>query len=213
MVRTGARLRNLPVICGILAPLLFAGTDIFTGTLWEGYSFSSQSISELSAVGGPTRSVVVPLNFTYNALMVTFGLAVWGLAHQKRAPRIMASLIIGNAITALVMVAFFPMHPGEAVNTLANTTNIILGAVSMLFFLLAMGFGAATYHNWFRFLSIGILLTFLVLTILGLLRPQMIQGQPVSLVGLQERTIAYGCLLWVLVLAVALLRAPRTENT
>ncbi len=41
----------------------------------------------------------------------------------------------------------------------------------------------------------------------------MVQGQPVSLVGLQERTIAYGYLLWVLVLAVVLLRAPRTANT
>ncbi len=134
MVGTGGRLRNLLLICGILAPLLFAGTDIFAGTLWEGYNFSSQSISELSAVGAPTRSVVVPLNLTYNALMITYGLAVWGLTRQNRAPRFMAGLIIGNAITALVMVAFFPMHPGEAVNTFANTTNIILGAVSMLFF-------------------------------------------------------------------------------
>jgi hypothetical protein len=123
----------------------------------------------------------------------------------------MASMVVGNAVLSGLASAFFPNHLGEAASS--NNIGVILGAAGMFLSLLAIGFGAAAYRNWFRFLSIGILLTFLVLTILGLLRPQIAEGQPVSLVGLQERTMAYGYLLWVLVLAVVLLRARRTGNT
>ncbi len=39
--------RKVLLICGILAPLLWIGTDILAGTLYAGYSFTSQAISEL----------------------------------------------------------------------------------------------------------------------------------------------------------------------
>ena len=60
MVET-ARIRRLLLICGILASLLWIGTDIVAGVLWEGYSFVDQAVSELSAIGAPTRPLVVPL--------------------------------------------------------------------------------------------------------------------------------------------------------
>jgi len=96
------------------------------------------------------------------------------------------------------------MQLGAAVSTI----TVVLGAVSMIFFLLAIGFGAAAHRNWFRFYSIGILVTFLVLTIFGfLVAPQIAAGT--SLVGVQERTMIYGYLLWVVVLDIVLLRAEK----
>jgi hypothetical protein len=202
------RLRKVLLICGILASLIWVGTDILSGMQWEGYSFISQSISELSAIGAPTRPLVFPLSLTYDVLMIVFGLGVWGLAGQKHALRVTAGLLIGNAAISLVVVAFLPMHLGEAMSTSANIMNVILGAIGMLFFLLAIVFGAAAYRNWFRFYSIGTLLAYLVLTIFGLLvAPQIAAGQPTSLVGVQERTMVYIYLLWVIVLALVLLRA------
>jgi hypothetical protein len=211
MVASTGRSRDRLLICGILAALLWVGTDIVAGTLWDGYNFISQSISDLSAIGSPTRLFVFPLNLVCNILFIAFGLSVWRLAGRKRSLRLMASMVVGNAVLSGLASAFFPNHLGEAASS--NNIGVILGAAGMFLSLLAIGFGAAAYRNWFRFLSIGILLTFLVLTILGLLRPQIAEGQPVSLVGLQERTMAYGYLLWVLVLAVVLLRARRTGNT
>ena len=41
--------------CGIIASVLYIATDMFAATLWEGYSYTAQQVSELSAIGAPTR--------------------------------------------------------------------------------------------------------------------------------------------------------------
>jgi hypothetical membrane protein len=76
IVETARMARNLLLICGILSSLLYVGTDILAGMLWEGYSFTHQAVSELSAIGAPTRPLVVPLYFVYDVLMIAFGLGV-----------------------------------------------------------------------------------------------------------------------------------------
>jgi Protein of unknown function (DUF998) len=211
--------RKILLSCGIVASVLSVATDIVATLRYAGYSFISRSASELSAIGAPTRPLVAPLNVASDVLMMAFGLGVWLLAGRKRAPRFTGGLIVGNAVMSLVVSAFFPMHLSEAVGTFRNTMNVILAAVSVIFFLLAIGFGAAAYRRWFRFYSIGTLLTFLVLGIVGLTRaPQTPAGERVSLVGVQERTMIYCYLLWVAVLAIRLLRtqgsaALRHEET
>ena len=60
--------RKALLICGILSPLVYVGTDILAGTLYAGYSFTSQAISELFAIGAPTSSLMVPL-FTLSSVL------------------------------------------------------------------------------------------------------------------------------------------------
>ena len=198
--------RKVLLVCGILAALLFVGTDRLAGTLWKGYSFTSQSISELSAVGAPTRPLVLPLQITMDILMIAFGLGLWALAGPMWAPRRMAGLIVGYAVLGLAG-AFFPIHLSGAVRAFASTMNVLLTGLSVFSLLLAIASGALAFSNWFRWFSIGTLLVFLVLTILGLfVLPQLTAGEPVSRVGAQERTMMYTCFLWVVMLAVDLLR-------
>lgn len=189
-----AKIRKYLLICGILAPIFFIGTDVIAGILYQGYNFIDQSISELSAIGAPTRSLVVPLNILYNVLLIAFVLGVWISADQNRLLRVTAVMILGNVVITLIW-AFFPMQLGETVSIL----NVILGAVSMIFFLLAIGFGAAAYRNWFRFYSVGILVIFLVLTIFGLMAAT-------HHIGVQERIMTYSYVLWLVVLSIVLLR-------
>ena len=47
--------RKLLLVCGILSSLLYAAMNVFVRMLWEGYSYASQTVSELSAIGAPTR--------------------------------------------------------------------------------------------------------------------------------------------------------------
>jgi len=48
--------RRVLLACGIFSSLFYVVTDI-AGTLsWNGYSYTSQNISELLAIGSPTRS-------------------------------------------------------------------------------------------------------------------------------------------------------------
>jgi hypothetical protein len=40
---------------GIAAPVLCAAADVVAGMRWDDYSFRDQTISELGAIGAPTR--------------------------------------------------------------------------------------------------------------------------------------------------------------
>lgn len=201
MVKTTGRTRGLLFLCGIIAPLLFIGTDLLAGKLHEGYDFINQSISELSALEAPTRPLVVPLNIAYNVIMVAFASGLWGSAVRSRAKRTMAALLVGNAVVAM-LANFFPMHLGEDMSTPANTMNVVILEMSLILLVLAILSGAFAYRNWLRLYSLGTLLAFLVLTIFGLF-------QTTPHVGGQERTMTYGCLLWVAVQAFFLLREEK----
>ena len=89
--------RKLLFFCGILSSLLYVGTDVLGTMRLEGYSFTSQTVSELSAIDAPSRPLVVPLFLTYSVLVIAFGLGVWGSAGRKRALRVTAGLLAGGA--------------------------------------------------------------------------------------------------------------------
>jgi hypothetical membrane protein len=104
---TSSKLRNVLLICGILASLLYVATDILAGMLWEGYRFSSQAISELSAIGAPTRPLVVTLGIIYDVLLMAFGLCVWVIAAGKRrALRLIGGLLVGIGAIGFVWTQF-----------------------------------------------------------------------------------------------------------
>lgn len=202
-----AMLHKSLLICGIIAALLFGGTDIIAGLLKPGYRFDTQSASILSAFGTSTRPYVLPLIITSNILMIAFSVGVWFSADKNWVLRVTASLLAGNAIFAMIAFLFFPMHPDEAVNTNANKMNVIFMGISVLLFFLAIIFGAAANHNWFRYFSIGIILVFFVVDILATWgRKPTLGGAPGPLVGVQERTMMYGELLWMALQAVVLLQ-------
>jgi len=63
--------------CGIVASLLYVATTMVAPMLSDGYSSTSQTISELFAIDAPSTSLVVPLFLTYSLLMIAFGVGVW----------------------------------------------------------------------------------------------------------------------------------------
>src|SRR5215204_7034416 len=147
------RLRKVLLVCGILAPLLYFATDILATILYEGYSYTDQTISELFAIGAPTRPLVVVLAPTYALLVYAFGVGVWALAGGKRALRVVAAGLIGKEVLGLVVTLFFPMHMRGVEGTLTDTMHGILTLVGNLFFLLAIGFGATAFGKRFRLYS------------------------------------------------------------
>jgi hypothetical protein len=202
-----ALLQKVLIGCGVLAAFLYAGTDILAGLLKKGYRFDSQSASVLSGFGTTTRPFVLPLNLIAGILLIAFAAGIWLAGGQNWVVRVMACLLAGNAILAMVAVAFFPMRPGEPVNTPANTMNVIIMATSVILFLLAIGFGAAGNQNWFRYYSIGTLLIFLMGFIISLLVTRFNPGMTrASSVGIQERTMIYAEMIWLALQAIVLLR-------
>ena len=143
-----------------------------------------------------------------DVLLTAFAIGVWFSADRNWVLRVTAGLLTGNAVFSVVAVTFFPMHLGEAANSPANTMNVILMGTSVLLFFLAICFGAAASRNWFRYYSIGTILVFLGIDILATLGTKpALGGHPGPLVGVQERTMIYGELLWLALQAIVLLRA------
>jgi hypothetical protein len=154
----GSTLRKALLICGIVASLLYVGIDIVGGMLYTGYSFTSQAISELFAIGAPTSGLVVPLFTVYDLLLVAFALGVWASAGPNRALRAIALLSVGGAANGLLLFPFFPMHMRGNEATFTDTMHVTLAGTGVIFVLLALGFGVVVYRNWFRFYTIGTLL-------------------------------------------------------
>ncbi len=196
-------LQKILLSCGILAPLLYLGTDLLAGKLLKGYSFSAQSMSELGAAGSPIRPLVVALTLVASAFMIAFGVGVWQETGPAILPRIIAGLILGNAVTGLVATILFPNRFG--VRPEFGTPGVLLMFLSVLCFVLAMIFGAVAFRGWMRILSIFIPAAYVLLVILRFATAASSAAGAAVLIGTQERTMAYSFLLWIMALAIYLL--------
>ena len=138
------RVRKVLLICGILSSLLYAGIDAIGGTLWKGYSFINQPVSDLGAIGSPVRTVVFPLFIVHDVLFIAFALRVLAFAGRKRAVRILGGLLVGYGVVNFVAI-FIPEHLGETATTVSNTLHIIGAGVTVFLFLLQLGIGAIAF--------------------------------------------------------------------
>jgi hypothetical protein len=192
--------------CGIVASLLKVGADILAISRWRGYSFVSQSISELSAAGSPTRALVLPLDIVYDMLMIAFASGIF-LAADNTLLRGAGASVAANAIISLIVILLIPMRIAEDGSPSVGTVHVILMAIAMVLFLLAIGLGGAGAGGWITYYSYGTLLAFLVLAIARMrAHPRTPDGAPAVTVGAQERTMVLGYLLWAIAFAVHELR-------
>jgi hypothetical membrane protein len=204
-----AALSTILLACGIVASLLYVATTILGAMVWPGYSSTAQSVSELFAIDAQSKSLVDPLLVAYGILWIAFGVGVWRAAGPKRALRIAAVGLIGKEVEGLVVQLFFPVHQRGVAGTSNDPVHGVLSYLGVLFFLIAMGFGAFAFGRRFRLYSIGTLLVCLVFAALtGLYIPRMVANQPTPWMGVFERINIFSYLLWAVVLAIALLRAP-----
>ncbi len=209
-------LRKTCLVCGILSSMLYVAMIVFITMQWDGYSSASHTISELSAIGAPTRSLWVLPAALYTVLVTAFGWGVWKSAGRIRALRIVGGLIVAYGALGLLW-PFAPMHLREELaaggSTLSDTMHLVLASVTVVLMLLAMMFGAAALGKRFRLYSIAslvILAAFGALTFLD--APRIAANLPTPWIGVWERINLGVFLLWVAVLATALLRARDTAS-
>jgi hypothetical protein len=200
----GTRLRTVLLACGILASLLYAAMLVFVPMRWESYSSASQTVSELSAIGAPTRPLWVALAIVYTLLLAAFGWGVWQTAERRALLRVVGALLIASAVSGLF---WPPMHLRGIEPTLTDTLHIVFAVVWNLLAVLTIVFAAAALGARFRLYSVATLATFLVFGILtGMEAPRVATNLPTPWIGVWERVIIGAFYLWLMVLAVALLR-------
>lgn len=206
--------RRSLLVCGILASLLHVVMNIVVPMQWEGYNLASRVVSELSAIDAPTRRLWVGLALVYSALSFAFGCGVWVAASGNRALRVVGAL---TAVTAVIGLAWPPMHQREVLaaggGTLTDVLHIVWTAAWGLLAMLAIGFGAAALGRRFRVYSIVSLVLLVGFGVLTSTEASGLQANlPTPWIGVWERINMAVYMLWVVVLAVALLRHPRAAG-
>lgn len=203
------RWRQPLLTCGILAGVLYVAMTLFVGILWDGYSTADQTISELSAIGAPTRPVWMVLGTLYTALMIAFGWIVWKSA-PHRTLRIAGALLFTQAVFG---VFWPPMHQRAVLAaggaTLTDTLHVVWTIITSLFFMAALGFGAAGLGKRFCVYS---LVTIAIMVACGAwagtYAPDIQANLPTPGAGVWERINTSAFMIWIVVLAAALLRSP-----
>jgi hypothetical protein len=207
------KVRKALLTCGIISSVLWIGADIVASMLFEGYSYIDQSISELSAIGSPTKLFLTMTGIMYEVLLFAFGLGVLKIGNRRRTLRFAGILLIAHAILALVS-TFFPMNLRGAEMTISDIMHIIFYSIIPLIILLIIGLGANANGKWFRFYSIGtILILILFGALTGMASPQIAAGLPTLWLGIYERINVYGYMIWVIVLAIILLRVEEEQTS
>ena len=198
--------RKALLLCGIAGSLIYVAADVLGALTWEGYSYVSQSISELSGIGAPSRPLVVPFFLAYAVLSIAFGLGVWRSASGKRSLRVLGGLLVGYGIVCLTG-PFTPMHLRGAERTLTDRLHILSTIVDVLFILFMVRFAAAAFGQRFRRYSFATIVVVFGFGLLGgFYGPRLEAGLPTPGLGVIERISVFAFLLWTSVLAIHLLR-------
>lgn len=210
-------MRNAALFCGIFSSVLYVAVNIIVPLQYPGYIFASQVVSELSAIGAPTRMLWSVLATPYTFLMLAFAWGIWKSAGENHRLRIAGVSMLAYGALGFLW-PFAPMHQREVLaaggGTVSDTMHIALGAATQIFYMLALGFAAAALGKRFRIYSI---VTFAVLLVFGVLTfleaPGISTNQATPLIGVWERINIGVFLLWVVVLAVLLIRSQNKSES
>lgn len=205
------RVRRILIACGALSSLFYIGMNIFIPSLYDGYNAASQTVSELSAIGAPTRRLWVILGMIYGLLAITFGWGVWVIAGDSKRLRVIAVLLIASAVVGLF---WPPMHQRDVLAVGGGTTtdvfHIVFTAIVVPLQVLIIAFAARLFGKGFRIysiLSVVAMLLFGVLT--GFEAPDMEKNLPTPLMGVWERIGMAAYMIWIVVFSILLLRMER----
>lgn len=207
-------IRKVLLGCGIASSLLNIAMNIAGSLLYYGYDTFSQEVSELSAIGAPTRAWWVPLAVLCSVLTIAFGMGVLLSTGRSRALKTVGAVLMAYGIFSMW---WPPMHQREVIaaggSTLTDTLHLVWAGITVFTMFLYIVFGAIALGGRFRWYSIGtavILLAFGILT--GPAAAGISTGQPTPWAGVIERITIFMDLQWIAVLATVLLRSNESEN-
>jgi Protein of unknown function (DUF998) len=206
--------RKYLLISGILSMMWYVVINIIVTMQYPGYDSASLTVSELSAIDTPTRTLWVILCIFYSLLFLAFGAGIWLSSKGSRNLRIVGAVVLFDAILGLY---WPPMHRREVIaaggGTLTDTLHLAWAFIHLLLMLLMIGFGAAAFGRGFRIFSVGIVIVFIVFGLLTSRESMGIEaGLPTPHVGIWERINIAAYMLWVVVFAILLLKRNRKAS-
>jgi hypothetical membrane protein len=105
-------LLKLGILCGVLAPLLWASVIVLCGTLRPGYSHFTQYISELGERGSSTELLMRYAAFVPTGLMHVAFSGVLAVTFRSSRLGVIAAILLGANGLARIGAGFFPCEIG-----------------------------------------------------------------------------------------------------
>jgi hypothetical protein len=203
--------RKVLLGCGALSSVLYlAAIDVLAPIVHPSYhSYTSQMVSELFALGAPTRPILALPMVLYNLLVFAFGAGVWASARGQRTRVLTAAALLGYGACSTVGFLLAPMElriVGISEQTLLHIWDTVLQGI---FIALAMVFGAFVHGARFRRYSFA---TLAVCVVFGTLASLEAAQASMRWIGLTERVNIYAWMVWLGVLAISLLPAHGRLN-
>ena len=89
------------LLCGFVSSVLYIAMNALSPLQWDSYSLASHTISELSAIDAPTRTLWVSWAVVYSLFLTAFGWGVYKTAGPRRSLRVVGVVLIGLFATIL----------------------------------------------------------------------------------------------------------------
>jgi hypothetical protein len=188
----------------MVSSLLYILMNIYIPLGFDGYSYSAHTVSELSAIDAPTRSIWLPLAAIYIFLFACFawGIRITSLGNRKL--RIASAIML---VYAVVNVYWPPMHLRGLERGLTDTLHLVWAGVTVLLMIVMMVIGAAALGKTFRLYTILSIVAHIVFGYLTSLEAELIAtNSPTPWIGVWERINIGVFMLWIAVLSFSLLR-------
>ena len=194
--------------CGAISSVLYlAGIDIIAALAYPGYhEYRDQMVSELIAVGAPTRPLTIWLFIPYNLLVFAFAAGVLMSAHT-RALRVTGLLLLAYAVCSTAGLLLFPMDVRGTVNSTRDPLHIAATAVQSFFLVGAIVAGAFIGGVQFKRYSLA---TAVIVVLAGALSGVLAGPMPgpTPWIGAAERVTIYGSMVWIAALSARLVQDP-----
>lgn len=202
-------MRRLLLLSGIASSVVYIVADVLGALRYPGYSYVDQTISELSAIGAPSRPLMLGLFGIYPALLLLFAIGVW-LTSDRGPLQLIAALF---ALYALACIPFAPMHTREVLaaggDTWTDTMHLVMTAIDSLLLMSMIVIGAWTFGRRYRVYSIATLVVMLVGGAYTSLYASAVEAnQPTPWIGITERVTVFAAMLWIVSFAIIMLAQP-----
>lgn len=194
---------------GVLALALYIAMDALAALRYEGYSYRHQTISELSAVGAPTRSLWLWLTVPYELLVLGFAVGALAVANGRWRHKLVGASLLGYALVGIAW-PFAPMHQREVLaaggETFSDTMHLVLAGVTSGLFLLMMAAGWRAFGRRFQWYTIATVALLLVFGMLVAAEADDVgKNASTPWVGAWERLNVFGAMLWMAVFGLGAL--------
>jgi hypothetical protein len=208
---------------GAASAIVYFAMDVIAALFHDGYNYRDQTISELSAIGAPTRPFWEVSGFFFSALVIAGAAGIWLSAGARRSLRAVALLVGVIGVLAMFAWPFAPMHQREVLatggGTAQDTAHIALGSIDSILYLTAIIIGSGALGKRFRRYSWATLaVVFIAGAYTGIQSPKVADDGSTPVLGISERVALFASMAWVSSLSAALLlrwadRSTRTPPT